>query len=127
MRDYQYIGYKLNNSTEVTQYVSNRIYHGMIPETVSTLPAINYIFISRPNIGYGVAERPRYQISVRSDDPGEAMNVAHEVHSVFNNAQESLNGFDVQKVWYEESRMIIEPTGIYHIPVDLFLMYVNTT
>lgn len=124
-RDYQAVGYKLLNSTGVTAFVSNRIFHGDIPEGSTTLPAINYFFISRPNILYGHGERVRYQISCRSTDPGECMNLAHEVHSALNNVQESVNGFDIQDIRYDGSNFVIEPNGIYHIPVDVFVTYIN--
>jgi hypothetical protein len=131
MRDYEAIGWILLNSTEISQYTTN-VFHGAIPQTESTLPVINYFMVSRPNIADGSGERPRYQISARSNDPGEVMNIAHEIHSVFNKTQGTFNGFDIQNTYYEDSRFITEPGDqggdyIYHIPTDIYITYVNTT
>jgi D-alanyl-D-alanine carboxypeptidase len=45
----QAIGYQLLNSVGVSALVGTRVYNGLIPETVTTLPAINYQIISAPN------------------------------------------------------------------------------
>lgn len=121
----QFIGYRLNNTAAVTALVSTRIYHGLVPESVTTLPAINYYMISAPNL-WGNTERERWQISIRSNDPENAQEIAFEVRNAFNNLQDSINSFDVQNCWYEDKRMIIEEPGIYHIPVDIFVLYVRT-
>lgn len=126
MTDYQFVGYRLLNSTSITDVVSNRIYHGEIPETVTTLPAINYFIVSRPNnILNGHYERPRYQISCRASTPGAVVDLAHKVHSAFNNLQGSIGGFDVQNTYYENSFVITEPDNVYHVPVDVFIQYIN--
>jgi hypothetical protein len=130
LRDFEAIGWILLNSTEISQHTT-RVFHGAVPQTESTLPAINYFLISRPNIADGHGERPRYQISVRTDDPAEAMNIAHEVHSVFNKTQGAFNGFDIQNSYFDSSRLLIESgtTGdyIYHVPTDIFITYINST
>jgi len=123
--NYEVIGQKLFSSTAVTDIVSNRIYHGNIPETEEALPAINYFMVSRPNIAFGAGERQRFQISCRAVSPAIAMNLADEVKSAFDGIQDSIGGFDVQNTYYEGSVFLPEPDNVYHVSVDIFLTYKN--
>lgn len=127
MRDYEFIGSKLYQDTAVKTVVSSRIYHGRIPEQDVTYPVINYILISRPNVCFGHGERPRYQINCRAETPATAMDLAHKVHSVFNDLQGSTAGFDCDGAYFENSLMIAEQNDIYNVAVDIFLTYRNTT
>jgi hypothetical protein len=91
---------------------------------------INYFLVSRPgSITNGYMERPRFQISCRSANPGTVSNIAHAVHSLFNNYQGSSTlGFDCQGSHYDSSNLIIENEGSnvkYHVAVDIFLSYFN--
>ena len=88
MTDYEFVGYRLTNSTAVEDIVSDRIYHGTRPPEDTTYPVINYFLVSRPNILQGHGERSRYQISCRAEDAGDAMDLAHQVHSSLNNLQD---------------------------------------
>lgn len=119
---YQAIGYRLLNYAAITAITSTRIYHGIIPETVTTLPAINYFMISSPNMDVN-GSRDRYQISCRAKDLATCMNLAFHVHAAFNNYQGTLSGYDIQYSYYNDSRVIIEENSIYHIPVDIFFTY----
>ena len=51
---YEAVGYHILNSTGIQDYTT-RVFHGDIPETETTLPAINYFMVSRPNIAFGAA------------------------------------------------------------------------
>lgn len=125
MTDYEFIGYRMNNFAGITALTGARIFHGEVPETVQTYPQVNYFLVSAPNIADGHGERRRYQINCRDDDPGDAMDLAHQVHSAFNNLQDSIGGFDVQMCYYEASNFLIEPDQIYNVPVDIFITYIN--
>jgi len=122
----QFIGQKLNASTDVTDIAGTRIYFGVIPEEQETLPAINYLYISAPNL-WGQTERERFQISCRAENPETAKELAFQVRRTFNNFQGTVGTFDVQNCWYEEQQMIIEDNEAYHIPVDIFVLYYRTT
>jgi len=124
MKDYQLIGWMLNNSTAVNDVVEGRIYHGLIPETERN-PTINYFMVDDPLIADGVARRPRFQISCRADTPNVAVDLAREVHGVFSNKQGTFNGFDLQKSVFDSSRLISESVDEYNAPVDVFILYVN--
>jgi hypothetical protein len=130
-KDYEAIGYKLLNSTAVSDIVGARVYHGAIPETVTTLPAINYILVSRPTIAFGLVERPRYQISCRAETPSGAMDLANVVQTTFKGLHETVStgsgGFDIQATYVDGSRMIREPDNNWHVPVDVFVTYQNST
>ncbi len=125
MENYEFIGYHLTNTTEIYDIASDRIYHGEIPETEDTLPAINYFLVSRPNIAFGAGERQRFQISCRAVGSAIAMNLANEVKNAFTEIQDSIGGFDVQNTHYEDMRALSEPDNIYHVPVDIFITYIN--
>ena len=124
--DYQALGQKMYGSTEISDLVGTRIYHGTVPETESTLPNINYFLVSRPNIAFGYVQRPRFQISCRAETAAEAMNLAQTVREVLINLQESIGGFDIQDIYYDDSRMLLEPENIHHVPVDVFMTYNST-
>jgi len=126
MEAYQYIGYHLLSDTAVIDDVSNRVYHGSIPETVTTYPVINYFMVSRPNVAFGAAERPRFQISCRAETPAAAMDLAEKVKSAFTEIQNSTGGFNVQNTHFEGATFLTEPDNIYHVPVDVFITYLNT-
>lgn len=121
----QTIGYILNNAAGVTAICSTRIYQGLIPESVTTLPAISYIFISAPNLD-GNAERERWQISCYASTAEAAKELAFQVRYAFNNIQATYNSFDVQMGYYDNSVMTVESPGIYNVPVDIFLFYIRT-
>lgn len=119
---YQAIGYRLLNYAAVTAIVSTRVYHGVILEAISTLPAINFYMVSSPNLETNTC-RDRYQISCRANDLTVCMTLAFHVHAAFNNYQGTLNGFDIQYCYYDNSRVIVEESNIYHIPIDIFFTY----
>jgi len=125
MENYEFVGYHLTNSTEIYDITGDRIYHGSIPETENTLPAINYFLVSRPNVAFGAAERQRFQISCRAVSPAIAMDLANEVKNAFTEIQDSIGGFDVQNTHYEGQVFLTEQDNIYHIPVDIFITYIN--
>lgn len=119
---YQFIGYRMLNYAAVTTITSTRIYHGVVPESVLTLPTINYFLVSSPNLDVDAA-RDRYQISCRAKDLSTCMTLAFHVHAAFNNYQGTQSSFDVQYCYYDSSRVITEENNIFHIPVDIFFTY----
>jgi hypothetical protein len=119
---YQAIGYRILNYAPITAITNTRIYYGIIPEATPTLPAINYFLVSSPNLETNTC-RDRYQISCRANDLATCMTLAFHVHAAFNNYQGTLNNFDVQNCYYDNSRVIVEENNIFHIPVDLFFTY----
>ena len=125
MENYEFIGYHLTNTTAIHDITEGRNYHGDIPETEDTLPTINYFLVSRPNIAFGAGERQRFQISCRAVGSAIAMDLANEVKNAFTEIQASIGGFDVQNTHYEDMRALSEPDNIYHVPVDIFITYIN--
>jgi len=121
----QYVAEKLNNSTAVTDFVSDRIYHGEIPEEEDTYPVINYIKVSSPNLET-VWRRPRIQISCRALQAEQCENLANAVRKGMDDKIETVGTFDMQYSYYENNEMILEGDGVYHIPVDIFFAYKST-
>lgn len=119
------IKYVLQNFAEIKKLVNDRIYDGLIPEHMQQLPVINFFQIDAPNLECN-AERERFQISCRADTAIKAKELAHQVHRAINNIQGTYSGFDIQNCYYDSSQFIIEESGIYHVPVDIFIFYVRT-
>lgn len=126
MDAYEFIGYMLLNNTDITDITSTRIYHGLRPE--GDAPCINYFEASYLPLHNGVLESPRYQISCRASTPGVAQDLARKVAVLFHNYQGMANGFDVQRATVEGKLLLPEPeTGLYHVPVDVRLVYNEST
>jgi hypothetical protein len=118
----QALGYLLNNTAGIIAITSTRIYFGEIPETVFTLPTINYFLVSAPNLDTQT-ERRRYQISCRAKDPFVCLNLAHQVRAALNNYQGTQSTFDINMIYYDDTKMIREDNNIYHCPVDVFITF----
>jgi len=119
---FEAIGYKLLNTTEITDTTGTRIYHGMRPE--GSAPCINYFEVGYVPLHRGVVEAPRYQISCRAATPGAAQDLARKVCVLFHNMRESVNGFDIQSATVEGKLMFREDgTNLYHVPVDVRFIY----
>lgn len=118
----QALGYLLSNNVSITAITSTRITFGETSETIITLPTINYFLVSAPNLDTQT-ERRRYQISCRAKDAYACLNLAHLVRVTLNNYQGRLNGFDIQNIYYDDTRMIREDDGVYHCPVDVFITF----
>jgi len=123
---YQAIGYRLKNSTDITNIVGARIYHGMRPE--GEAPCINYFEVGYVPLHNGVLESPRYQISCRAEDPGDAQDLGRKVVVLFHNFQGVIDSFVVQRTTVEGKFMLPEPdTNLYHVPVDVRFVYNEST
>jgi len=119
---FEAIGYKLLNTTEITDTTGTRIYHGMRP--AGSAPCINYFEVGYVPLHRGILEVPRYQISCRAATPGAAQDLARKVCVLFHNMRESINGFDVQGATIEGKMLLPEPeTNLYHVPVDVRFVY----
>lgn len=119
---FEAIGYKLLNTTDITDTTGTRIYHGMRPE--GSAPCINYFEVGYVPLHRGVVEAPRYQISCRAATPGAAQDLARKICVLFHNMRESINGFDVQSATIEGKMLLPEPeTNLYHVPVDVRFIY----
>jgi hypothetical protein len=119
---FEAIGYKLLNTSEITDTTGTRIYHGMRPE--GNAPCINYFEVGYVPLHRGVVEAPRYQISCRASTPGAVQDLARKVCVLFHNMRETINGFDVQNATIEGKILLPEPeTNLYHVPVDVRFIY----
>lgn len=119
----QFIGYRLNNTAAVTTYTSTRIYHGNIPESVTTLPAINYFKVSHNSLQSTTVIRDHFQISVRASTAETAWTIAEEVVKTFFELQGTINNFDVQNCYFDAASMIAETNTVYHVPIDIYVLY----
>jgi hypothetical protein len=129
MTDNEYIGYKLKNDATITSYVgsgtSARIYFGFVPETVTTYPVINYFVVSYMN-HENRRDRVHYQISVRSKSQDQAKKIAYAIETLFDTKQETVNSFDVQKIYWDQSNLIMEGKDIYHFAVDIYIEFIHS-
>ena len=131
MTESQALGYKLLNDATIKTLCGNpaRVYHGIVPETVTTFPMINFFMVSDPNL-YCNARRPHYQISCRSKSAEQCKQVADAIINCIYNYQGRITSgsatFDIQNIYYDDSRMIIETGNVYHIPIDIYISFKNT-
>lgn len=117
---WQAIGYKLLNTTAITDIVGDRCFHGRRPADDTDFPCINYFMIGNPILGEGSAEAPTYQISCRATDPETAQELAQGVALIFHKMRETVDGFDILCGTVENMIMIDEPDNdVYHIPVTI--------
>ena len=131
MKPYDYIGYRLSQSTAVSAIVGTRVNHGNRPSGTVT-PCINYYEVFG-NRFYGM-ESPTFSINCRSTDPGQARDLAREVVTLF--AGDSGQGvygveygFTIARAsLVNDNGIIPEPTdNIYNAPVDVQIVYAITT
>jgi hypothetical protein len=123
---YELVGYQLLHASAITAVVGTRVYHGMRPE--GSAPCINYFEAGYIPLHNGVLEAPRYQISCRASNPGQAQALGRMVCVLFHNLQGTINGFDVQRTTVEGKLLLPEPdTKLYHVPVDVRFVYNEST
>ena len=94
------------------------------PETETSYPNI-CIHLVDSTYTETVWDRIRYQISVRSKSYAICVALAKEVYAALHNLQETVSSYDVQKIVYDNRRMIPEPPDIYHIPIDFIVLDKN--
>ena len=119
----QFTGYLMLNTAAITAYTSTRIFHGMIPETQITLPAINYMVVDKMRQAATNVVRAHMQINVRDTNPERVWTIAGLVKDTFDNYQGTAAGFDAQCGYYDNSRMLTEPNNVYVVPLDIYITY----
>ena len=119
----EFVAYILGTHAQIKVLVGNRIFHGNIPETITTKPVINYMIVSKPRSAVTDVYRVHYQINVRSTTPAQAWLIAGYVIDCFDNYQDTADGFDVQAGYYDNSRILTEPNNVYVVPLDIYLTY----
>ena len=128
MTDSEYIGYKLKNDATITGYVgtgtSARVYHGFVPETVTSYPVINYFVVSYQNFDHRM-DRVHYQISVRAKNPEQIKKIAYAIELLFATKQESVNGFDCNNIWWDSTNLLMEGKDVYHMAIDLYVSFIH--
>jgi len=120
MKVWEAVGYKLLNTSAVTNIVGSNVYHGDKPEGKGH-PTVNYFMVSHNLLHRGVIESMRFQISCRAATAETAALLAYEVGNVFHNMQEVVNSaFDINQGRLINEALIKEPdTDVYHVPVDI--------
>jgi hypothetical protein len=133
---------KLLSTSGVTTLVSTRIYVDGIPTTTTTLPAIFVSSVSRvPAQRYSKGWDSRVQVSCWSNpvtaggsrSPLEVENVAAAVTAALHNPRfnNSVDKWTIGSVSYDVisryvtggTRRIENPSGWYHVPVDVMISY----
>ena len=129
MTDNEYIGYRLKSDATVTGYIgsgtSARIYFGFVPEPVTTYPVVNYFVVSYMN-HENRRDRVHYQISCRGKSQDQVKKLAYAIETLFDTKQETVNGFDVQKVYWDQSNLLMEGKDIYHIAIDIYIEFIHS-
>lgn len=99
-----------------------RIYYGDIPEDDDTMPVINFVRISNPDMAEGLASRPRYQINCRAKLLSDAEALADVVANALRGYHGTSEGKDILRVLYDDTRNIRED-DCWNCPVDVFVMH----
>jgi hypothetical protein len=120
-----FVGYGLSHTVAITNYVGGastpRIYFGNIPETVTAKPVINYMIVGKPRLAISGVNRVHFQINVRDINPEQVWIIANLIISLFDNYQDVIDGYDIQCGYYDNSRMLQEPNGVYVVPIDIYI------
>jgi hypothetical protein len=133
MKDYQFIGYKLLSTTAVTSIVSQRIYHGNGPESM-TYPAITYFQSGYPAMTYqNTISRRRYQIDCWANSAAGVRDLEQAVTNTMDNASGTFtnsagSSFDIQAtdVMLYGPMIYESGTNLYHQPIDIRLIYLSS-
>jgi hypothetical protein len=130
---WQVVGWKMLNTTAITDLVSTRIYDGVRPEAFATgqtvvVPAINYFEIPTPPMigqGYGIWENARFQISCRATSEDSSVAIADAVEVAFHRLKGHVNNFSIQFAEVVLSgNTIYEPeTELFNTPVDIRVIF----
>lgn len=132
---------KLLATSGVTALVSTRVYVDYLPQS-PTLPAISIHPVSQiPNKTVDKGSTARIQVSCWSNpsiaggarSPSEVTSVAAAVKAVCHKAQVNMSperwtvgstSFNIlSKRVTGMQRMIVDPSGWYHVPIDVELVY----
>lgn len=133
MKDFQFIGYTLLQTTAITSIVSTRVYHGYIPETVTSKPVINYYQLSGPGRGYGM-ETKTFTINCRATDPAVARDLGDKVVSLFGGA-EGMGTYGYSSSFSIARASVVRDNGLiledesdsYNVPIDVLIVYSRDT
>lgn len=130
MKEYQLVGYALNQTSAITDIVSTRIYHGLRPEG-TIVPCINYYEVGSVTRISGIETAP-YSINCRASSPNQARDLARLVVDLFHGTsgtgiQGTFNGFSVARASLRnDNGLIPEPDDrIYNAPVDIQIVYTS--
>lgn len=135
MTSSQAIGSILNETSAITAIVFSRIYFGNRPRT-SIVPSINYYEIPGGQNRYGF-QRTGFSINCRAATAETAMYMARLVDEIFNGSSgtgiygyaSNITVFGITRAFTERRQGLIpEPDeGIYNAPVDVFIVYPNSS
>jgi hypothetical protein len=122
----QFIGTTLNANATVTALVGTRINHGDRPQSVETLPAINYFGPVGVTASSGVAAVDDWQVSGHAATALEAHNLQNAITGALVGLNAGLAaaslaaGYDVQGIKLGSAASLQEPeAGIFSVAVTL--------
>ena len=130
MKDYQFIGYLMNQCTAITNICSTRIYHGVAPQTSSLsslLPFITYYQLPGGARSNGLCH-PIYSINCRASNAATARDLADEVSKLFGGTC-GTGCIGIASTFVAERMSVVRDTGIipetdcFNAPVDVLLVY----
>lgn len=107
----------------VSGVVETRIYPMQLPLDC-TLPAISLHKISNPNNHLIDVASPRFQLSCWAEDYLEVQELKNAVIDALNRYKGVASGVHIKQIVYLDASDALESvTGIYHVPVDMKVIY----
>jgi hypothetical protein len=130
LKDYQLIGYQLNQVSAVTNIVGNRIFHGNAPEYYASgysvfYPAITYSKVSGVPSVQHLVRNARYQIDCWGTSAASVRSLEEAVIGAVDQMSGTYNGFSVlaSDIMLEGPMTYESDGGIYRVPIDVRIVF----
>lgn len=135
MKDYQFVGHALLQTSAITALTSTRVYHGDRPTSsaFSSLPAITYYQLSGGARGNGI-ESKVFTINCYASDPAVARNLGDKVIDLFAGSSGTgvygnSSSFTIARASVERDYglMVDSKTDNFTVPIDVLIVYTVDT
>ena len=135
MKDYQFIGHALLQTSAITAIAGTRVYHGNRPQSSSSssMPAINYYQVSGGTRDNGI-ESKVFSINCRATDPAVARSLGDKVIDLFDGSY-GTGVFGNSSSFTVARSSVIRDNGLipefmsdaYAVPIDVLIVYTVDT
>ena len=135
MKDYQFVGYTLLQTSAISSLVSTRVYHGMRPKVsqLSELPAIDFYQLPSGEKFNGLVSRT-FTINCRATDPAVARQLGDAVIDLFGGTsgtgvQGYSSSFNIARasIARDNGTFVEEDSETFNVPIDVLIVYTVDT
>lgn len=135
MKDHQFIGYTLLNTSAISALVSTRVYHGSRPKVsqISELPAIDFYQLPGGRKNMGTVSRT-FTVNCRATSPAVARQLGDAVVDLFGGTSGTgmygySSSFSVARasIARDNGTIVDDDSETFFVPIDVLIVYTTDT